>query len=109
MLEHARHLPGCRGHPGNCHDGMLIDLQNFVCTIVNDGVASSRASIACDQHASGKLERQNRGPLGWLPVLMLHSVLRLRSREWRAQQTLSPENRRKIIRCTRKFLVESQR
>ena len=61
MLQHARHLPRGRGHPGNRHDRMPIDFQNFVRTIVNDGIARGRAPIARDQNALGKLECQNRG------------------------------------------------
>ncbi len=60
MFEHSRHFPRGRRHAGNCHDRMTIDFQNFVSTIVNHGVSSSRATVAGYQNAAGKLESENR-------------------------------------------------
>ena len=109
MLQHARHLPRGRGNAGNGHDRMPIDFQNFVRTIVNDGIARSRAPIARDQNTPGKLECQNRGRFGGLPCSRLCAVSRHRTDDCGAQQTFASQERRKIVRGARKALVKSQR
>src|SRR2546423_556013 len=60
MLEDARHFPGRGRHAGNGHDGMPIDLEDFVGAIVNDGVAGGRAAIARDEHPALEFESENR-------------------------------------------------
>ena len=86
----------------------LIDFQNLVRTIVDDGVTRSRTAISRNQNAAGKFERKDRCRLGRLPRLLLRRVLRHRTDGSRAEQTFASQQRRKVIRCTREVLVKSQ-
>ena len=87
---------------------LRIDFQNLIRTIIDDGVTRSRTAISCNQNASGKFEGQNRGRVSRLPRVLLRLVLRHRTDGSRAQQTFASQQRRKVVRCTRKVLVKSQ-
>src|SRR6478609_3912274 len=108
MLQDARHLPRGRRYTGDGHYGLLIDFQNLVRAIVDNGVTSSGTAISRNQNAAGKFERKDRCPLGRLPCRLLRRVLRHRTDGNRTEQTSAPQQRRKVIRCTRKVLVKSQ-
>jgi hypothetical protein len=64
MLEDARHFPRRRRHSRDRHDGMPVDLENFIGAIVDDGIPRRGAAIAGDEHAAQELKSQDRGGLG---------------------------------------------
>src|SRR4051794_21652227 len=64
MLEHPGHFPCGRRDAGNRHDGMPVDLEDLVRSIVNHGVSRGGAAIARDEDAALKFEGENRRRLG---------------------------------------------
>ena len=108
MFEHARHFPSRRRHARDRHDRMPIYLQDFVRPIINHGIARNRAPIARDQHATGKLKRQNRGRLCRFPrsLARIWRACSRIDRRRRTEQPFAPQQRGKIFARARKTLLE---